>query len=163
MNNMNDMRKNSEEYDYLFKIILIGESGVGKTNLLNRYISNDFLKDSKATVGVEFGLKKLNIFGKKVSAQIWDTAGQERYKSVTNAYYKGTKGAVIVYDVTNIESFEAVDKWYLDLKSKVDFDFICVIVGNKCDKENERKVSKEDGKKKAESNSKYCKYCKYIN
>ena len=90
----------TESYDLLFKLILIGDSAVGKSNILLKYLKNEFDQNSRATVGVEFGTKNVLINGKKVKIQIWDTAGQERYRSITSAYYKGAKGAFIVYDIT---------------------------------------------------------------
>ena len=88
-----------EDYDMIFKVVLLGDSGVGKSNILSRYLKNEFSYDTKTTVGVEFGAKSIEIEDFKIKAQIWDTAGQERYKSITNAYYKGAKGALLVYDI----------------------------------------------------------------
>ena len=104
------MLKLPDEYDYLFKLIIVGDTNVGKTNIMSKYIKDQFNITSKSTIGVEFGTKILEIDNKKVKAQIWDTAGQERYKSITSAYYKGAKGAFIVYDITNKSTFESVDK-----------------------------------------------------
>lgn len=87
-------------YDYLFKIVLIGDSAVGKSNLLSRFTRNEFLVESKQTIGVEFATRTVDIDGKKVKAQIWDTAGQERFRAITEAYYRGTVGALVVYDIT---------------------------------------------------------------
>ena len=98
----------NEDYDMIVKIILIGDSGVGKTNILSQYLKKQFNQDSLATVGVEFGSKIVEIEKVKIKAQIWDTAGQERYRSITTSYYKGAKGAFIVYDVTRFSSFETV-------------------------------------------------------
>ena len=109
-----------ENYDVLFKIVLIGDSFVGKTNIMSKYLKNEFHEDSKATVGVEFGAKKFDIEGKSVKAQIWDTAGQERYKSITTTYYKGAKGALIVYDITRKETFDSVDRWISELVNSGD-------------------------------------------
>ena len=86
------------DYDLLFKIVLIGDSGVGKSNLLSRFTKNEFNMDSKSTIGVEFATRTLEIDGKRIKAQIWDTAGQERYRAITSAYYRGAVGALIVYD-----------------------------------------------------------------
>ena len=139
-----------EEYSLLFKIILIGDANVGKTNILSRYISDTFLETSKSTVGVELATKVEQYNNKKIKIQIWDTAGQERYKSITTSYYKGAKGAFIVYDITKKESFKNVDKWIKDLKEFGDEDVTILIIGNKCDLEDEREVSIEEVKKKAE-------------
>lgn len=92
---------NFSDYDYTFKLIILGDSGVGKSNILSQYISHIFQKDSKSTVGVEFGSKQIKLNDKVINLEIWDTAGQERYRSITSSYYKGSKGAFIVFDVTN--------------------------------------------------------------
>ena len=139
-----------EEYSLIFKIILIGDTSVGKTNILSRYINDKFSETSKSTVGVELATKVENYNNKKIKIQIWDTAGQERYKSITTSYYKGAKGAFIVYDITKKESFKNVDKWIKDLKEFGDEDVTILIIGNKCDLEDEREVSIEEVKKKAE-------------
>lgn len=144
------MTHKDEEFNMIFKVVLIGDSGVGKTNIMSRYIKDEFSIETKTTVGVEFGAKKLEINGNNIKAQIWDTAGQERYKSITNAYYKGAKGALIVFDITRSSSFESVDKWLIELKSKCEVDVSIILIGNKCDLENERAVSKEESMKKAQ-------------
>ena len=138
-----------DDYDMIFKIVLIGDSSVGKTNIMNKYLKNTFKQDSKATVGVEFGSKLFIIDNHQIKAQIWDTAGQERYKSITTAYYKGSKGAFIVYDITRRETFESVDKWLIDLTSSCDKNLTVILIGNKSDLENQRQISKEQGKEKA--------------
>ena len=139
------------EYDYLFKSILVGDSYVGKTNILSKYIKNEFNQNTKSTVGVEFGTKILKIEDKIIKAQVWDTAGQERYKSITSAYYKGAKGAFIVYDITNRETFESVDKWIQDLNMNSDKNITLLLIGNKKDLEDKRDVTKEEGEEKAKS------------
>ena len=92
--------KNVEQYDYLFKIVLIGDSGVGKSSILSRFSRNEFQANSRSTIGVEFSTRTVQIEGKNVKAQIWDTAGQEKYRAITKAYYRGAKGALLVYDIT---------------------------------------------------------------
>ena len=139
-----------DDYDYIYKLVLIGDSYVGKTNILSRYISNEFNEDSKATVGVEFGSKIVKINDKKIKIQIWDTAGQERYKSITNAYYKGAKGAFVVYDITREITFKNTDTWIGELKTNGSEDVFIVLIGNKCDLESQREVSLEQATKKAE-------------
>ena len=139
-----------ESYDLIFKLVLIGDSGVGKTNILSRYISNEFSLASQPTVGVEFGSKIIKKHDKSIKLQIWDTAGQERYKSITNAYYKGSKGAFVVYDISRKSTFENVDKWIDELKENATEDVHIMLVGNKTDLEDKREVQTEDVKKKAE-------------
>ena len=139
-----------EEYSMNFKMSLIGDSGVGKTNILNRYINNTFSETTKSTVGVELGTKVEEYNNTKIKVQIWDTAGQERYKSITKTYYKGAKGAFIVYDITKKDSFKNIDKWIQDLREFGEDDAVILIVGNKCDLEENREVTTEEVKKKAE-------------
>jgi small GTP-binding protein len=143
-----------EDYDIIVKVVLIGDSGVGKSNILLRYLRNEFLWDSKATVGVEFGSKKFKIENHNIKVQIWDTAGQERYRSITNAYYKGSKGALVVYDISRKITFENVDRWITDLRKNADPEVMIILVGNKSDKESEREVTIQDGEEKARNNSK---------
>ena len=137
-------------YDFLYKMILIGDSGVGKSNILLKYLKNEFQQNTKATVGVEFGTKTVEIDNKKIKVQIWDTAGQERYRSITSAYYKGAKGAFIVYDITRKGSFENIDKWIEDLKSNGDKNVSIMLIGNKSDLADKREVQTDEGIKKSE-------------
>ena len=136
-------------YDVIFKIVLIGDTSVGKTNILSKYLNDEFDPDSKATVGVEFGTKNFNIDNNVVKVQIWDTAGQERYRSITNAYYKGAKGCILVYDITNKTTFENIDKWLSELKGNGDENMSIILLGNKSDLESDREISLEEGKEKA--------------
>ena len=135
----------------LFKSVLIGDSFVGKNNIMSKYLMNEFHEDSKATVGVEFGAKKFDIEGKSVKAQIWDTAGQERYKSITTTYYKGAKGALVVYDITRKETFDSVDRWISEVLNSGDKNMTMLLIGNKCDLDNQRQVTKEQGEEKAKA------------
>ena len=144
--------EDEDNYDYIYKIVLVGDSGVGKTNLLLRYLKNKFDQNSKATVGVEFGSKNITIDNSIVKAQVWDTAGQERYRSITSAYYKGSHGALVVYDVTKIESFNNVDKWISDLRNNTDEKLVIMLIGNKIDLEKERTVKTEEGQEKSNEN-----------
>eukprot|EP01036_Dinobryon_divergens_P032180 gene32180-41720_t len=105
-----------EEYDYLFKVVLIGDSGVGKSNLLSRFTRNEFNLESKSTIGVEFATKSIQVDSKIVKAQIWDTAGQERYRAITSAYYRGAVGALLVYDISKRSTFENVERWLKELR-----------------------------------------------
>lgn len=129
------------EPDYLLKIILIGDSGVGKTNLLSQFVNNHFVSDSKTTLGIEFSTRIVQIGGKIVKAQLWDTAGHERYKSITSNYYKGAHGAILMYDVTNSATFNSLEKWIKDLRDFSDNDkLVTMLVGNKIDM-NVRSIS----------------------
>ncbi|KAL0368628.1 UNVERIFIED_CONTAM: Ras-related protein RABA5c [Sesamum calycinum] len=189
-----------EGEEYLFKIVIIGDSAVGKSNLLSRYARNEFNMHSKATIGVEFQTQSLEIDGKEVKAQIWDTAGQERFRAVTSAYYRGAFGALVVYDISRRSTFESIPRWLDELNSlghviysklqsiatmeyeiplsnrvtrsliglftyptlvkfygssfslaHSDTTVAKMLVGNKCDLENIRDVSVEEGKSLAES------------
>jgi small GTP-binding protein len=144
-------KTNEENYEVMFKVVLIGDMKVGKTNIVSRYIKNEFNKDSMSTIGVEFGSKELVIEGHNVKVQIWDTAGQEKYKSITNAYYKGAKGAFVVYDITNKNSFDNADNWLNNLRASADKKCSIILIGNKSDLENKREVSIEQGEEKAKN------------
>ena len=145
------MTEDSESYEQLYKIIIIGDSGVGKSNILGRYLNNEFKQETKSTVGVEFGSKKLKVSGINVKLQIWDTAGQERYRAITSAYYKGSKGCFIVYDITSTQSFDDVEKWYEEIIKITEKGISLILVGNKSDLESERKVTVEMGQNKAKN------------
>jgi len=142
-----------EKYDYLFKVVVIGDSGVGKSNLLSRFTRNEFNLESKSTIGVEFATRSVSIEGKTIKAQIWDTAGQERYRAITSAYYRGAVGALVVYDITKDVSFQNVEKWLSELKDNATADITMMLVGNKTDLAQARVVETETGKTYAASNS----------
>ncbi|WOK94504.1 ras-related protein RABA4d [Canna indica] len=136
--------------DYVFKMVVIGDSAVGKSQLLSRFSKNEFRSDIRATVGVEFQTKTVLIENKLVKAQIWDTAGQERYRAVTGAYYRGALGALIVYDITKHASFEHITRWLEELRHLAGPSVVVMLVGNKCDLEGLRAVPTEAGKELAE-------------
>lgn len=138
------------DYDYLFKIVLIGDSGVGKSNILSRYTRNEFCLESKSTIGVEFATKTLQLEGKTIKAQIWDTAGQERYRAITSAYYRGAVGALLVYDITKRQTFENVERWLRELRDHADSNIVIMMVGNKSDLNHLRAASTDDAKALAE-------------
>ncbi|KAK9282813.1 hypothetical protein L1049_011035 [Liquidambar formosana] len=140
----------NQKIDYVFKIVLIGDSAVGKSQLLARFARNEFNLDSKATIGVEFQTKTLVIDHKTVKAQIWDTAGQERYRAVTSAYYRGAVGAMLVYDITKRQSFDHVAKWLEELRGHADKNIVIMLVGNKSDLGTLRAVPTEDAKEFAQ-------------
>ena len=135
--------------DFKLKIVVVGDSGVGKTNLIRRFIQDDFQSNSKATVGVEFFSKSFKMNDNVFKIEIWDTAGQERYKSITAAYYKGAKGGLVVYDVTSKTSFDNVDNWVSEIKEKASTDMKTMMIGNKIDLKDERQVSTEEALEKA--------------
>ncbi|CAJ2649259.1 unnamed protein product [Trifolium pratense] len=143
-------RGGEEEYDYLFKVVLIGDSGVGKSNLLSRFTRNEFCLESKSTIGVEFATRTLQVEGKTVKAQIWDTAGQERYRAITSAYYRGALGALLVYDVTKPTTFDNVQRWLKELRDHADANIVIMLIGNKTDLKHLRAVATEDAQSYAE-------------
>ena len=141
----------STSYDYLFKIIMIGDASVGKSNLLLRYTKNTFNEDQKATIGVEFQTKSIKKDdGKILKAQLWDTAGQEKYKSLVSAYYRGAVGVCVVFDVTNFESFRSVSSWLKEVKKSCNPNTVILLIGNKCDLEENRVVRSADVAKYAQ-------------
>ncbi|KAL4579545.1 hypothetical protein LXL04_015695 [Taraxacum kok-saghyz] len=144
-----------DDYDYLFKVVLIGDSGVGKSNLLSRFTRNEFSLESKSTIGVEFATRSIRVDDKIIKAQIWDTAGQERYRAITSAYYRGAVGALIVYDTTRHVTFENVERWLKELRDHSDSNIVIMLVGNKADLRHLRAVSTEDAKTFAEKEKTY--------
>ncbi|RDX86479.1 Ras-related protein RABA1f [Mucuna pruriens] len=144
-----------EDYDYLFKVVLIGDSGVGKSNLLSRFTKNEFSLESKSTIGVEFATRSIKVDDKVIKAQIWDTAGQERYRAITSAYYRGAVGALLVYDVTRHVTFENVERWLKELRGHTDSSIVVMLVGNKADLRHLRAISTEEATTFAEQERTY--------
>lgn len=140
-----------DSYDYLLKIVLIGDCNVGKTNLISRFTRNEFNAQSQSTIGVEFSTKSITFDGNVVKSQVWDTAGQERYRSITNAYYRGAVGALVVYDITKKQSFESVQRWVQEVKDHTE-EIQIMVVGNKLDLALNRQVPVEEAKNYAMEN-----------
>ncbi|EEF29888.1 protein with unknown function [Ricinus communis] len=140
-----------EECDYLFKAVLIGDSAVGKSNLLSRFSRDEFRLDSKPTIGVEFAYRNIRVADKLIKAQIWDTAGQERFRAITSSYYRGALGALLVYDITRRATFDNVKKWLTELREYGNPEMVVVLAGNKCDLSHTREVGEEEGKNLAET------------
>ncbi|KAF8378625.1 hypothetical protein HHK36_029974 [Tetracentron sinense] len=136
--------------DYLFKAVLIGDSAVGKSNLLSRFARDEFRLDSKPTIGVEFAYRNIKVGDKLIKAQIWDTAGQERFRAITSSYYRGALGALLVFDITRRATFGSLKKWIMELREFGDSDMVIVLVGNKSDLGNNREVGEEEGRSLAE-------------
>ena len=145
------MEEEESSYELLYKVIIVGDTAVGKSNILSRYVKDEFSSSSKSTVGVELGIKFLKIKNTKTKIQIWDTAGQERYRAITSSYFKGSNGCFIVYDITNEASFNNIENWYEQIQKETSQDIPILLVGNKCDLEEERKVPIEKGKEKAQN------------
>ena len=139
-----------EKKEFLYKILLLGDSSVGKTCFLMRYVDNTFQEIHMSTIGLDYKLKTVQLEdGKMVKIQIWDTAGQDRFRSITKNYYKGAHGIVLIYDVTNKKSFENVSNWINQIREEVSDKVTIVLVGNKIDEEEKRVVTTEQGKKMA--------------
>ena len=137
------------EPNHTFKILTIGESGVGKTCVLRRFVENKFLKNHLATIGIDFKTRVINLNGLTIKLKVWDTAGQERFRNITNQYYKGADGILLVYDVTDEESYNKIRDWMEQITSNTDNEDIgLVLLGNKCDMES-RVVTEEMGKEMA--------------
>jgi len=135
-----------QDYDHLFKMLIVGDSGVGKSSILLRFTDDNFDEDQPCTIGVDFKIKKMNFGGKRLNLTIWDTAGQEKFRSLTSSYYRGTQGIVLVYDVTNKKSFEHLNLWLREIETySTNEDVVKLLVGNKIDKQDERQVSREQG------------------
>jgi len=134
------------------KLLLIGNSSVGKSSLLTRFTDASFTPEdeSSATIGVDFRVCKMEVKGKRVKLSIWDTAGQERFRTITSSYYRGAQGIILVYDIANRETFDALPRWYTELEQYVSPHIVKILVGNKLDKEFSRTVSEEEGRKFAE-------------
>lgn len=132
-------------YDYLFKLLLIGDSGVGKTCLLFRFSDDAFNTTFISTIGIDFKIKTVEVDGKKIKLQIWDTAGQERFHTITTSYYRGAMGIMLVYDITQEKTFENIAKWLRNIDEHASEGVERMILGNKCDMEDKRMVNKEKG------------------
>eukprot|EP01064_Diplonema_japonicum_P016253 TRINITY_DN24253_c0_g1_i1.p1 TRINITY_DN24253_c0_g1~~TRINITY_DN24253_c0_g1_i1.p1 ORF type:complete len:206 (+),score=43.99 TRINITY_DN24253_c0_g1_i1:52-669(+) len=141
------------EHAYIFKYIIIGDMGVGKSCLLHHFTDKKFLSDSPHTIGVEFGTRVVDVGDKTIKLQIWDTAGQERFRAVTRSYYRGAAGAVLVYDITRRQTFNHITSWLQDAKNLTNPQTVMMLIGNKQDMEQSREVSYEEAAKFAEEHS----------
>ncbi|CAF0712282.1 unnamed protein product [Brachionus calyciflorus] len=143
----------SDQFDFLFRVIVIGDSGVGKTNLLLRFIKNEFEFETHPTIGIDFSTKTVHIDSQCIKAQIWDTAGQDRFRSISTAFYRGSVAALLVYDITNENTFKNLEKWMDDVRKYADPEIVITLVGNKCDMESARRVKLTAAKEFAEKNN----------
>lgn len=139
-----------KDYDYLFKLVLIGDSGVGKSCLLLRFADDAFTESYISTIGVDFRFRTVKIDNKTVKLQIWDTAGQERFRTITSAYYRGADGIIMIYDVTSQESFEHVNDWLKEVNRYASEGTCKLLVGNKSDRVPDKVVSSETAKEFAD-------------
>uniref|UniRef100_A0A3Q4H4S4 small monomeric GTPase n=1 Tax=Neolamprologus brichardi TaxID=32507 RepID=A0A3Q4H4S4_NEOBR len=145
-------RNNEPNSNFITFLVLIGDSGVGKSNLLSRFTRNEFNLESKSTIGVEFATRSIQVDGKTVKAQIWDTAGQERYRAITSAYYRGAVGALLVYDIAKHLTYENVERWLKELRDHADSNIVIMLVGNKSDLRHLRAVPTDEARAFAEKN-----------
>eukprot|EP01118_Nematostelium_gracile_P004644 TRINITY_DN154_c0_g1_i2.p1 TRINITY_DN154_c0_g1~~TRINITY_DN154_c0_g1_i2.p1 ORF type:complete len:200 (-),score=63.58 TRINITY_DN154_c0_g1_i2:65-664(-) len=139
-------------YKYLFKYIIVGDTAVGKSCLLLQFTDKRFQPIHDLTIGVEFGSRMINVEGNQVKLQIWDTAGQEKFRSITRSYYRGTSGAILAYDITRRDTFDHLTEWLEDCKKYSNPNIVIMLIGNKCDLEEKRQVSREEGEKFARDN-----------
>ncbi|XP_037816280.1 ras-related protein Rab-43 [Lucilia sericata] len=133
-----------ESFDFLFKVVLIGDAGTGKTCIVERFKTGNFIERHGNTIGVDFSMKTINIEGKLVKLQIWDTAGQERFRTITQSYYRSANGVILVYDITSRESFSNLQKWIEEVRRYTASNVMLIVVGNKSDLEDEREVEFEE-------------------
>ena len=142
---------NMQDVDHIFKVLIIGDSSVGKSNILLRFSDNIFHDTFLPTIGVDFKIRNVKMGDQTVKLNIWDTAGQERFKTITSTYYKGAHGIIVVYDITDRESFNNVSNWLNEVKKHAGSQVVKLLVGNKCDLEDERVVSSKEGQEFADS------------
>ena len=145
--NRSGQGQKSQEFDHLFKLIVIGDSGVGKSCLMHRVTTNEFMEEHDVTVGVEFGTLLLKIDDIRVKLQIWDTAGQENFQSVTKIFYRGAHAVFLTYNITSMDSFKNMDMWYTEVKSQSEKDALCFLIANQKDREMEREVGLDKAEK----------------
>jgi len=141
----------AQEYDYVFKLVLIGDSGVGKSCLLLRFADDTYTESHISTIGVDFKIRTIQLDGKTIKLQIWDTAGQERFRTITSSYYRGAHGIIVVYDTTDAQSFEAVKTWLHEIDRYASENVNKLLVGNKSDLTNKRQVEKDSAQEFATS------------
>lgn len=147
------MSSKNKNYDHLFKLLLIGDSGVGKTCILFRFSDDAFNTTFISTIGIDFKIKTIEIDGKRVKLQIWDTAGQERFHTITTSYYRGANGIMLVYDITNPKSFDNITKWIKNITDFASDDVERILLANKCDMEEKRMISTARGQEIATQNN----------
>jgi small GTP-binding protein len=151
---MSSNNKNkTSDYQYIFKLILIGNSGVGKSSILQRYMNKTFEESYKCTIGVDFLMKSLEVKGKTVKLQLWDTAGQEKYKSMVSSYYRGANVALVVFDITSRSSFESLPLWIENYYKNGPEQKNIILIGNKKDMADQRQVTQEEAEEFSETNN----------
>ena len=141
-----------EEYDFIFKVLLLGNSDLGKSSILIRYVDESWNEAFVPTIGVDFKVKSMEVEQKKIKMQIWDTAGQERFRNVISSYFRGAHGLFLIYDITNRDSFKNLENWLIEIEKNASENVLKILVGNKNDLEQDREISYEEGKNFANRN-----------
>ena len=140
-----------KEYEFIFKVLLLGNSNVGKSSLFLRFVDDIWNDTFVPTIGVDFKIKTFEIDSKKIKMQIWDTAGQERFKNIINSYYRGANGILLVYDITDKDSFKNLNNWLIEIERNASKNVLRVLIGNKSDLEDKREISFNQGKEFADN------------
>ena len=141
-----------EEYDHIFKVLLLGNSDVGKSSLILRYVDQVWSDTFVPTIGVDFKVKTLEIDNKQIKMQIWDTAGQERFRNVISSYFRGSHGILLIYDITNRDSFKNLENWLIEIEKNASQNVLKILIGNKNDLVNDREIQSEEGQAFANRN-----------
>ena len=140
-----------KEYEFIFKVLLLGNSNVGKSSLFLRFVDDIWNDTFVPTIGVDFKIKTLEIDQKRIKMQIWDTAGQERFKNIIASYYRGAHGILLIYDITDKDSFKNLSNWLIEIEKNASKNVLKVLIGNKCDLEDKRAISFNQGKEFADT------------
>ena len=143
--------KGGEDYEFIFKVLLLGNSNVGKSSLFLRFVDDIWNDTFVPTIGVDFKIKTFDIDEKKIKMQIWDTAGQERFKNIIASYYRGAHGILLIYDVTDKDSFKNLSNWIIEIEKNSSKQVLKVLIGNKTDLEDKRVVTYNQGKEFADT------------
>ena len=141
-----------EDYDFIFKVLLLGNSDVGKSSIILRYVDQTWSDTFVPTIGVDFKVKTLEVDNKKIKMQIWDTAGQERFRTVISSYFRGSHGLFLIYDITNRDSFKNLENWLSEIEENANKNVLKFLIGNKCDLENDREIQTKEGQDFANRN-----------
>ena len=148
---MNSTTKGNEDYEFIFKVLLLGNSNVGKSSLFLRFVDDIWNDTFVPTIGVDFKIKTFDIDEKKIKMQIWDTAGQERFKNIIASYYRGAHGILLIYDVTDKDSFKNLSNWLIEIEKNASKNVLKILIGNKTDLDDKRVITYNQGKEFADT------------